>query len=91
MISRCGCRGIVTPDGAVLLASLIYIGVLVLACILDSALLRLSIALASVATLLYTPVLKRIPGVKNLTVAFVIAASPFCGAMATGLVRANVC
>lgn len=81
------CRGLVTPDGAVLLASTIYIAVLVIACTLEVSLLRWTAAAAATATLLYTPVLKGIMGVKNLTVAFIIAASPFCGAIATGTVR----
>jgi UbiA prenyltransferase family len=87
--ARCCPRsGTVTPDGAVLLACGIYIAVLILACALADPLLRAAIAAASIVTLAYTPLLKRATAVKNLAVAFVIAASPFCGAIATGLVRA---
>ena len=72
-----------------LLAAGLYIAALVIACGLDAALLRMTVAAASIATLLYTPLLKRITGVKNLAVAFIIASSPFCGAIATGMVRAD--
>jgi 4-hydroxybenzoate polyprenyltransferase len=60
--------------------------VLTVACGFEDSLLRWTVAAASAATLLYTPVLKRMTAMKNLTVAFIIAASPFCGALATGLV-----
>ena len=77
------CRGVVSPDGAVLFASAFYIIALMIACALDAALLRWTVAGASAATILYTPVLKKMTAVKNLAVAFVISMSPFCGALAT--------
>lgn len=88
---RCTCpfsivpvrRGVVSPDGAVLFASAFYIIALMIACALDAALLRWTVAGASAATILYTPVLKKITAVKNLAVAFIISMSPFCGALAT--------
>lgn len=49
--------------------------------------LRMVIALSAAATLLYTPVLKRLTGVKNATVAAVITASPLAGALAAKAVR----
>jgi 4-hydroxybenzoate polyprenyltransferase len=79
--------GVVTPDGALLLASGIYIAVLIVACGLSSALLRFIIAMSAGATLIYTPVLKRMMVAKNLTVAFIIAASPLTGALAASGVR----
>lgn len=57
------------------------------ACTLPDSMLRLIIALSAAATLAYTPVLKRMTAMKNLTVAFIIAGSPLAGAFATGLVR----
>ena len=45
------------------------------------------IALSAAATLLYTPVLKRLTGIKNATVAAVITASPLAGALAAKAVR----
>jgi len=48
--------------------------------------LRMIIAFSAGTTLLYTPVLKRMTGVKNLAVAAVIALSPLSGALAAGLV-----
>lgn len=83
---RKACSGTVTPDGAVVMAASIYIGVLILACGLANPLLRFAISAAAIVTLLYTPVLKRITAVKNLAVAFVISASPLCGAIASGMV-----
>lgn len=49
-------------------------------------LLRTVIALSAAATLLYTPLLKRLTGIKNATVAAVITASPLAGALAAGAV-----
>lgn len=88
----CGCvlcSGKITPDGALLFSSCIYIAVLIVACTLPDTMLRLIIAMSAVATLAYTPILKRITAMKNLTVAFIIATSPLTGALATGLVRAT--
>lgn len=81
------CSGKITPDGALLFSSCIYIAVLIIACTLMDSVLRLIIALSAAATLAYTPILKRMTAMKNLTVAFIIAASPLAGALATGLVR----
>lgn len=77
--------GKITPDGALLFASCIYIAVLIVACTLPDTILRLIIAISAAATLAYTPILKRMTAMKNLTVAFIIAASPLSGALATGL------
>lgn len=74
--------GRVPPDGAVLLAACVYIGVLAMACLLDPLALRAVIAFSATATMLYTPFLKRVPVVKNLTVAAVIALAPIAGALA---------
>ena len=49
--------------------------------------LRLIIAASAAATLLYTPVLKRLTAVKNLSVALVIALTPLTGALSLGQVR----
>ena len=49
--------------------------------------LRGVVALSAAATLLYTPVLKRLTGVKNAAVAAVIALAPLAGALAAGAVR----
>ena len=48
--------------------------------------LRLIIAFSAAATLLYTPVLKRLTLVKNLAVAAVIALTPLTGALALAVV-----
>jgi 4-hydroxybenzoate polyprenyltransferase len=85
------CSGKVTPDGALLFSSCLYIAVLIIACTLPDSMLRLIIALSAAATLAYTPFLKRLTGLKNLTVAFIIAASPLAGALATGLVCCPCC
>lgn len=79
------CSGQVTPDGALLLASLIYIAVLCLACLLPSPALRCIIAASSAITVAYTPLLKRITAIKNAAVAFIIAASPLTGALAAAV------
>lgn len=84
-ISWLFCSGKVTPDGALLLASLIYIAVLCLACLLPSPALRCIVAASSAITVAYTPILKRITLVKNLAVAFIIAASPLSGALAAAV------
>ena len=49
--------------------------------------LRIIIAASAAATLLYTPLLKRMTLVKNVAVAAVIALSPVSGALAAGAVR----
>lgn len=76
--------GAVTPDGALLLGGGIYAAVLVAACLMAHPGLRLIVAASATATLLYTPVLKRISFIKNATVAAVIAAAPLAGALAAG-------
>ncbi|KAK9814843.1 hypothetical protein WJX72_012464 [[Myrmecia] bisecta] len=76
--------GTIRPDGALLFASVIYIGVLMAACLMEPPLLRLIVAMSAGATLLYTPLLKRLTCVKNATVAAIIAASPIAGALAAG-------
>ena len=81
------CSGKITPDGALLFSSCIYIAVLIVGCTLPDTMLRLIIAMSAAATLAYTPILKRMTAMKNLTVAFIIAASPLAGALATGMVR----
>lgn len=75
------------PDGALLVASAIYCAVLITACFLQSSALRWIVAAATGMTLVYTPLLKRCMGLKNAVVAFVIAASPVTGALASGAVR----
>jgi geranylgeranylglycerol-phosphate geranylgeranyltransferase len=74
--------GRVPPDGAVLLAACGYVAVLATACLLDPLALRAVIAFSSTVTMLYTPFLKRVPVIKNLTVAAVIALAPIAGALA---------
>ncbi len=49
--------------------------------------LRTIIAASAAATLLYTPVLKRLTLIKNVAVASVIALTPLTGALALGQVR----
>ena len=53
----------------------------------EPPLLRAIIAFSAAATLLYTPLLKRVTGVKTATVAAIIALSPMAGALAAGAVR----
>eukprot|EP00887_Chlorella_sp_A99_P000170 scaffold13.g170.t1 len=76
--------GAVTPDGALLLASCMYVALLAGACLLPSPGLRLVIAASAAATLAYTPLLKRVLLLKNLTVAATVAAAPLAGALAVG-------
>ena len=49
--------------------------------------LRLIIASSAASTLLYTPVLKRLTAVKNLSVALIIALTPLTGALCLGQVE----
>lgn len=56
-------------------------------CAQEPPLLRFIIAFSAGATLLYTPLLKRMTGIKNISVAAVIALSPVAGALAAGAVR----
>lgn len=83
-------RGLVTPDGALLFGFVLYVGVLLATCFMGQPLLRTVIALSAAATLLYTPILKRLTGIKNATVAAVITASPLAGALAAGAGRAGI-
>lgn len=48
--------------------------------------LRMTVAVSAGLTLLYTPLLKKVPLVKNATVAATIALSPLAGALAAGAV-----
>lgn len=48
--------------------------------------MRIIVAWSAALTLLYTPLLKRMTGVKNVVVAAIIAASPLSGALAAGAV-----
>ncbi|CAL8467253.1 g6789 [Coccomyxa elongata] len=81
-------RGSVPLDGALLLSFCLYSAVLISACILEPPLLRFVIAFSAGATLLYTPLLKRMTGIKNISVAAVIALSPVAGALAAGAASA---
>lgn len=82
--------GVVPPDGALLLSSVLYMTVLVAACCMEPLLLRIIVAASAMATLLYTPLLKRMTLLKNLTVASIVAASPITGALAAGTGRAGL-
>lgn len=53
--------------------------------------MRIIVAWSAALTLLYTPLLKRMTGVKNVVVAAIIAASPLSGALAAGAVCLGVC
>lgn len=75
-------NGSVTPGGALLLAAVGYILVLVGGCLLGDSMLRQVVASSACLTLLYTPLLKRLPLVKNAAVAATIAAAPAAGAVA---------
>ncbi|CAK0787933.1 hypothetical protein CVIRNUC_011155 [Coccomyxa viridis] len=77
-------RHAVPLEGALLLSFVLYSSVLIAACILEPPALRLIIAASAAATLLYTPVLKRLTAVKNLSVALVIALTPLTGALSLG-------
>ena len=79
--------GLVSPDAALLLGGGIYAAVLVAACLMAHPGVRLIVAASATATLLYTPLLKRISFVKNATVAATIAAAPLAGALAAGAGR----
>ena len=74
--------GAVPPDGALLFGGGLYFCVLIGAAALESAALRGIVAGSVAITLAYTPVLKRLPLVKNAAVAAVIALAPAAGALA---------
>eukprot|EP00882_Tetradesmus_deserticola_P001428 GHRQ01001544.1.p1 GENE.GHRQ01001544.1~~GHRQ01001544.1.p1 ORF type:complete len:398 (+),score=162.08 GHRQ01001544.1:442-1635(+) len=76
--------GAIAPDAALLLSSLLYCGCLIAACLMEPSRLRSIVAFSAAATLLYTPLFKRLTGVKNATVATVIALAPLAGALAAG-------
>ncbi|GBF96608.1 geranylgeranylglycerol-phosphate geranylgeranyltransferase [Raphidocelis subcapitata] len=76
--------GAITTDAALLLSSALYCGVLIVACFMEPTQLRSIVALSAAATLLYTPIFKRLTAVKNATVAAVIALAPLAGALAAG-------
>jgi 4-hydroxybenzoate polyprenyltransferase len=82
--------GAVTPDAAILLSCLLYCGCLIAACLMEPSGLRSIVAFSAAATLLYTPLFKRLTAVKNATVAIVIALAPLAGALAAGAVRVCV-
>lgn len=75
--------GTVPVTAALLFALALYTFATTAGCLLEPPLLRLTIASSAVLTLLYTPYLKRIPFVKNLTVASIIGLSPAAGALAS--------
>lgn len=78
--------GVIQPDFALLLSLSLYAGVLISACLLEPRTVRIIVAWSAALTLLYTPLLKRMTGVKNIVVAAIIAASPLSGALAAGAV-----
>eukprot|EP00878_Enallax_costatus_P033269 GHUV01036679.1.p1 GENE.GHUV01036679.1~~GHUV01036679.1.p1 ORF type:complete len:183 (+),score=48.01 GHUV01036679.1:812-1360(+) len=82
--------GAITPDAALLLSSLIYCCCLIAACLMEPSRLRSIVAFSAAATLLYTPLFKRLTAIKNATVASVIALAPLAGALAAGAVSSIV-
>lgn len=74
--------GRVPPDGALLFGGGLYLATLVAAAWMEPAALRFLVAGSAGVTLIYTPVLKRVPLVKTASVAAVIAAAPAAGAIA---------
>jgi 4-hydroxybenzoate polyprenyltransferase len=81
--------GAIAPDAALLLSSLLYCGCLIAACLMEPSRLRSIVAFSAAATLLYTPLFKKLTGVKNATVATVIALAPLAGALAAGAVSSH--
>lgn len=81
--------GAIAPDAALLLSSVIYCGCLIAACLMEPSRLRSIVAFSAAATLLYTPLFKRVTAIKNATVATVIALAPLAGALAAGAVSAS--
>ncbi|KAF8056478.1 digeranylgeranylglyceryl phosphate synthase [Scenedesmus sp. PABB004] len=82
--------GAVAPDAALLLSSCLYCGCLIAACLLEPSGLRCIVAFSAAATLLYTPLFKRLTAIKNATVATVIALAPLAGALAAGAGAAGI-
>jgi 4-hydroxybenzoate polyprenyltransferase len=76
--------GRTSPEHALFFAASSYILVLLAACLLPDAKMRLIVAASVAITLLYSPILKRISLVKNAAVAATIAAAPLTGALAAG-------
>mmetsp|Transcript_31940 Transcript_31940/g.49897 ORF Transcript_31940/g.49897 Transcript_31940/m.49897 type:complete len:355 (-) Transcript_31940:1577-2641(-) len=77
--------GTVEPEQALMTAVLLYMFGLVLSALcLDPFPLRALVSSSLLITFLYTPLLKRIPLVKNLSVACVIALAITAGGMAAG-------
>jgi 4-hydroxybenzoate polyprenyltransferase len=74
--------GQITVDGALLFGGFLYLSTLVAAAWLEPRELRLLVASSAAVTLAYTPVLKKIPLVKTVAVAGVVALSPAAGALA---------
>lgn len=81
--------GAIAPDAALLLSSVLYCGCLIVACLMEPSRLRSIVAFSATATLLYTPLFKKLTAVKNATVATVIALAPIAGALAAGAVSGN--
>lgn len=78
--------GAIAPDAALLLSSILYCGCLIAACLMEPSRLRSIVAFSAAATLLYTPLFKKLTAIKNATVATVIALAPLAGALAAGAV-----
>ncbi|CAI5975270.1 unnamed protein product, partial [Closterium sp. NIES-64] len=76
--------GAVHPYDAELAAGCLYSLIVLAACQLEPLPLRMLVAGAAVGTYLYTPFLKRITLVKNVSVAAIIASSLLAGALAAG-------
>lgn len=76
--------GAIAPDAALLLSSVLYCGCLIAACLMEPSRLRSIVAFSAAATLLYTPLFKKLTAIKNATVATVIALAPLAGALAAG-------
>ncbi|CAI5505561.1 unnamed protein product [Closterium sp. Naga37s-1] len=76
--------GAVHPYDAEPAAGCLYTLIVLAACQLEPLPLRMLVAGAAVGTYLYTPFLKRITLVKNVSVAAIIASSLLAGALAAG-------
>ena len=74
--------GRVPPDGALVFGGGLYLATLVATAWMEPAALRFLVAGSAGVTLTYTPLLKRVPGLKTASVAAVIAAAPAAGAIA---------
>lgn len=74
--------GAITLDGALLLASCLYIALLALTCLLPNPWVRGVLAASTSATAVYTPLVKRVVVLKNVVVAATVAAAPLAGALA---------